>query len=64
MRRIRNIRMDKSVAIGYALFLYAICEILLKKYFNIAYQGEPVVVSRPRNENVVIISKNVITRGT
>ena len=34
---IRIIRMDKSVAIGYALFLYAICEILLKKYFNIAY---------------------------
>ena len=29
-----------------------------KKFFNIAYQGEPVVVSRPRSENVVIISED------
>ena len=28
-----------------------------KKYFSIAYSGEPVVVSRPRNENVVVISE-------
>lgn len=28
-----------------------------KKYFSIAYKGEPVVVSRPRNENVVVISE-------
>lgn len=28
-----------------------------KKYFNIAYQGEPVVVTRPRSENVVVISE-------
>lgn len=28
-----------------------------KKFFTIAYRGEPVVVSRPRNENVVVISE-------
>lgn len=33
-----------------------------KKYFSIAYQGEPVVVSRPRNENVVVISENEYNR--
>ncbi len=33
-----------------------------KKYFNIAYQGEPVVVSRPRNENVVVISEEEYRR--
>lgn len=33
-----------------------------KKFFNIAYQGEPVVVSRPRSENVVIISENEYRR--
>ena len=33
-----------------------------KKYFSIAYKGEPVVVSRPRNENVVVISENEYNR--
>ncbi len=28
-----------------------------KKFFSIAYKGEPVIVSRPRNENVVVISE-------
>ena len=26
-----------------------------KEYFEIAYKGEPVLIVRPRNENVVII---------
>lgn len=29
----------------------------LKKYMDDAYQGEPVVVVRPRNENVVVVSE-------
>jgi len=33
-----------------------------KKYFSIAYQGEPVIVSRPRNENVVVISEDEYNR--
>ncbi|MBO4908829.1 MAG: hypothetical protein J5476_06050 [Lachnospiraceae bacterium] len=27
-----------------------------KEYFQKAYEGEPVIISRPRNENVVLIS--------
>ena len=33
-----------------------------KKYFSIAYQGEPVIVARPRNENVVVISEDEYNR--
>lgn len=29
----------------------------LKKYFDIAFSGEPVIVSRKKNENVVVISE-------
>ena len=29
----------------------------LKEYFDIAFKGEPVIVSRKNNENVVIISE-------
>ena len=29
----------------------------LKEYFDIAFNGEPVIVSRKNNENVVIISE-------
>ena len=29
----------------------------LKEYFDIAFRGEPVIVSRKNNENVVIISE-------
>lgn len=29
-----------------------------KRFFTIAYRGEPVIVSRPRNENVVVISED------
>ncbi len=29
----------------------------IKKYFNIAFNGEPVIVSRKENKNVVIISE-------
>lgn len=30
----------------------------LKKYFDIAFSGEPVIVSRKENKNVVVISEN------
>ena len=30
----------------------------LKEYFDIAFKGEPVIVSRKNNENVVIISEH------
>ena len=30
----------------------------IKKYFDIAYDGEPVIVSRKKNKNVVIISES------
>ena len=30
----------------------------LKKYFDIAFHGEPVIVSRKKNENVVVISES------
>ncbi len=29
-----------------------------KKYYTIAYEGEPVIICRPRNENVVMISED------
>lgn len=29
----------------------------LKKYFDIAFSGEPVIVSRKQNKNVVVISE-------
>lgn len=29
----------------------------LKKYFDIAFNGEPVIVSRKENKNVVVISE-------
>lgn len=29
----------------------------IKKYFDIAFNGEPVIVSRKENKNVVIISE-------
>ena len=29
----------------------------LKKYFDIAFSGEPVIVSRKENKNVVVISE-------
>ncbi|MDD6482818.1 MAG: type II toxin-antitoxin system prevent-host-death family antitoxin [Lachnospiraceae bacterium] len=29
----------------------------IKKYFDIAYNGEPVIVSRKQNKNVVVISE-------
>lgn len=29
----------------------------LKKYMNLAFQGEPVVIARPKNENVVMVSE-------
>ena len=29
----------------------------IKKYFDIAYEGEPVIVPRKENKNVVIISE-------
>ena len=29
----------------------------IKKYFDIAFDGEPVIVSRKENKNVVIISE-------
>lgn len=30
----------------------------LKKYFDIAFSGEPVIVSRKQNKNVVVISES------
>lgn len=30
----------------------------IKKYFDIAFEGEPVIVSRKENRNVVIVSEN------
>lgn len=30
----------------------------IKKYFDIAFDGEPVIVSRKENKNVVIISES------
>ena len=30
----------------------------IKKYFDIAFNGEPVIVSRKENRNVVIISES------
>lgn len=30
----------------------------LKKYFDIAFNGEPVIVSRKENKNVVVISES------
>jgi len=30
----------------------------IKKYFDIAFNGEPVIVSRKKNKNVVIISES------
>ena len=33
----------------------------IKKYFDIAFNGEPVIVSRKENKNVVIIQKRNIT---
>ena len=38
----------------------------IKKYFDIAFNGEPVIVSRKENKNVVIISEtgyNELTRA-
>lgn len=29
----------------------------LKKYMDFAYRGEPVVIARPQNENVVMVSE-------
>lgn len=29
----------------------------IKKYFDIAFEGEPVIVSRKQNRNVVVISE-------
>ena len=29
----------------------------LKKYMDFAFNGEPVVIARPKNENVVILSE-------
>ena len=29
----------------------------LKKYMDYAFRGEPVVIARPKNENVVIVSE-------
>ncbi|MDO4555153.1 MAG: type II toxin-antitoxin system Phd/YefM family antitoxin [Lachnospiraceae bacterium] len=29
----------------------------IKKYFDLAFSGEPVIVSRKKNENVVVISE-------
>ena len=29
----------------------------LKKYMDFAFRGEPVVIARPRNENVVMLSE-------
>lgn len=29
----------------------------IKKYFDIAFEGEPVIVSRKENKNVVVISE-------
>ncbi len=29
----------------------------IKKYFDMAFEGEPVIVSRKENKNVVIISE-------
>lgn len=33
-----------------------------KEFFQKAYEGEPVIISRPRNENVVIISVDEFNR--
>lgn len=30
----------------------------LKKYFDIAFSGEPVIVARKQNKNVVVISES------
>lgn len=29
----------------------------LKKYMDVAFHGEPVIISRPKNENVVMVSE-------
>ena len=29
----------------------------LKKYMDVAFRGEPVIISRPKNENVVMVSE-------
>ena len=29
----------------------------LKKYMDVAFKGEPVVIARPKNENVVMVSE-------
>lgn len=29
----------------------------LKKYMDVAFHGEPVIISRPKNENVVMLSE-------
>lgn len=29
----------------------------LKKYMDVAFHGEPVIISRPKNENVVLVSE-------
>ena len=29
----------------------------LKKYMDFAFRGEPVVIARPKNENVVMLSE-------
>jgi len=30
----------------------------IKKYFDLAFSGEPVIVSRKQNKNVVVISES------
>lgn len=30
----------------------------IKKYFDLAFNGEPIIVSRKQNKNVVVISEN------